>query len=134
VIFVAKSNSNAKPKPVITMREQKGKTVESILGNLEPQQKGVAETLRSIVKKTLPQSEEIVKWGNITYVIKGKNLAWIMLYKDHADFGFFRGTELSSKLLEGTGKSLRHIKIQEIKDVNEAEIARLLKDAAKLES
>ena len=50
------------------------------------------------------------------------------------NFGFFRGAELSSKLLEGTGKGLRHIKIKTGKDIDEAEIARLLKDAAKLEA
>jgi hypothetical protein len=50
------------------------------------------------------------------------------------DFGFFRGAELSSKLLEGTGKGLRHIKIRSQKGVDLVELTRLLEDAAKLEN
>jgi hypothetical protein len=115
------------------LRDQKEKTVEGILSNLGPQQKDITEKLRNISKKTQPQSEETVKWGNITYLLNGENLAWIAFYKDHVDFGFFRGAELHSKLLEGTGKGLRRIKIREIKDIDEAEISRLLKDAARLE-
>ena len=45
----------------------------------------------------------------------------------------FRGAELHSLLLEGTGKGLRHIKIKNKNDVDEAEIARLMKKAAELE-
>ena len=116
------------------MREQKGTTVNEILGKLEGQPKDATEKLRSVVKKTLPKAEETVKWGNITYLLHGKNVAWIIQYRNHVDFGFFRGAELSSKLLEGTGKGLRHIKIKTGKDIDEAEIARLLKDAAKLEA
>ena len=115
------------------MRKTKGKTLEEIVGNLDPQQKGIAEKLRSIVKKTLPDITETVKWGNITYLLDAKNLAWIIFYKDHADFGFFKGAKLKSKLLEGTGKNLRHIKIRENNDIKEPEITRLLKDAEKLE-
>ena len=116
------------------MREQKAKTIDEILENLNPEQKETTEKIQSIAKKTLPEVEETVKWGNITYLLKGKNLAWIILYKDHLDFGFFRGAELASKLLEGTGKDLRHIKIKTSKDIDEAELVRLLLDAAKLES
>lgn len=104
------------------------------MDKLSPAQKEITQELRSLVKKALPEIEETVKWGNITYILKSKNLAWIILYDDYLDFGFFRGAELSSKLLEGTGKGLRHIKIKEIKDINEAEIERLLLDAAKLET
>jgi hypothetical protein len=50
------------------------------------------------------------------------------------DFGFFRGAELSSKLLEGTGKGLRNIKIRSQKGVDLVELTRLLEDAAKLEN
>ena len=65
-------------------------------------------------------------------MLNGKESSWILSYKDHVDHGFFRGAELESKLLEGTGKDLRHIKIANEKDVPANEIARLLVEASKL--
>lgn len=75
---------------------------------------------------------ETIKWGNPTYISNGKNIAWILNYKDHVDLGFFMGAKLHSDLLEGTGKGLRHIKVRRPDDIKEEEFTRLLKDAAKL--
>ena len=75
---------------------------------------------------------ETVKWGNITYLLGENNLAWILIYSDHVDYGFFRGAELNSQSLEGTGKGLRHIRINDDKSLNEKEIMRLLQEVAKL--
>ena len=55
---------------------------------------------------------ETVKWGNITYLLDDRKIAWILFYRDHVDLGFFAGAKLHSKLLEGTGKGLRHVKIR----------------------
>ncbi len=118
---------------MIHMRDEKDVTVEEIVGKLDAQRRGITEKLRNLVKQTLPDAEEKVKWGNITYLRKSKNLAWIIVYEGHVDFGFFRGAELASQRLEGTGKGLRHIKICRIEDIDEAEIARLLRDAANLD-
>jgi hypothetical protein len=114
------------------MSAHTGKTIEDILRLLQKPQGETVEKLRLIVKMALPSAVETVKWGNITYLLDKKNLAWIILYSGHVDFGFFKGADLGSNLLEGTGKSLRHIKIMDNQDVPEAEIARLLKEAAKL--
>lgn len=110
----------------------KGKSVDAIIKNLNPQKKALAEKLRAIVKKTLPNAEETIKWGNITYLLDGKNLAWLLFYRDHVDLGFFMGAKLRSRLLEGTGKGLRHIKVRTPANINVPEFSRLLKQAAKL--
>lgn len=114
------------------MSRAKGKNVGGIIKKLDPQKKQLAKKLRAIVKKTLPDAVETVKWGNITYLMNDKNLAWLLFYRDHADFGFFMGAKLKSKLLEGTGKGLRHIKVRTEADINKSEFARLLKEAARL--
>ncbi len=110
----------------------KGKTVEAILESFDPEWRKVAEGLRRSVKKTLPGVVETVKWGNITYLLNDKNLAWIIAYKDHLDFGFFMGAQLKSQRLEGKGKGLRHIKVRSAADIDEKEFARLIRDAARL--
>lgn len=115
-----------------TMRDQKADTVEGILQKLGPNEKGKVEKLRSIVKRTFPNAVETIKWGNITYLLDGKNLAWLIAYRDHIDLGFFKGAMLKSKRLEGTGKGLRHIKVRDETDIDESEFSRLLRDAAKI--
>ncbi len=110
----------------------KGKTVEAIMESFDPGWRQIADGLRTLTKRTLPDVEETVKWGNITYLLNGENLAWIIAYKDHLDYGFFKGAQLKSKRLEGTGKGLRHIKVRSKEDLDEKEFARLIKDAAKL--
>jgi hypothetical protein len=110
----------------------KAKSVEGIMEALDPQKRKIAERLRGLVKDTLPDAVETVKWGNVTYLSNGKNLSWLIVYKDHVDLGFFLGAKLSSKLLEGSGKGLRHIKVGTLADIDDSEFGRLLKDAQKL--
>lgn len=110
----------------------KGKDVETYVKSLDPPMMDLTKRLHTIIKKALPHATETIKWGNPTYTIGGKNVAWVLNYKDHVDLGFFMGAKLKSKLLEGTGKGLRHIKIWTESDINEDEFTRLLKDAAKL--
>ena len=114
------------------MRNSKGKSLQEILGKLKPAQKETVEKLRSLTKAALPNVVETIKWGNITYLLGENNLSWILIYGDHVDYGFFRGAELNSQSLEGTGKGLRHIRIKDDKSLDEKEILRLLKEAAQL--
>jgi hypothetical protein len=109
------------------MRNSKGKSLQEILGKLNPEQKETVEKLRSITKAALPDVVETIKWGNITYLLGESNLSWILIFGDHVDCGFFRGVDLTSQILEGTGKGLRHIRINDDKSFDEKEILRLLK-------
>lgn len=114
------------------MEKAKSKSVEAIIQKLDHGKRDLAEKLRSLIKSSLPDAVATVKWGNITYTLNNQNLVWLLFYKDHLDFGFFSGAKLRSELLEGTGKSLRHIKIKTNEDINEPEFMRLLKDAANM--
>lgn len=91
-----------------------------------------AQKLRSIIARALPGAEECVKWLNPTYRVGGRNVAWLQLYKDHVNLGFFKGSSLKSKRLVGTGKGLRHVKVWKPSDIDEAEFSRLLRDAEKI--
>ena len=111
------------------MVKSKPKTIEEVLGKFEPEQKEIAQKLRVIVKTTL---SETVRRGVITYVLNNKGFARVHLYKDHVDLGLLVGTKLDDKLLQGKGqgKDIRHVKIVSMKKIDEAEITRLLKEAA----
>lgn len=116
------------------MTKSKPKTIDEILTKFEPEQQTVAKRLRSLVKATLPDVEETVRRGVITYILNDKDFARIHLYKDHVDLGLLAGTKLDSHILKGKGlaKDVRHVKIVSIKYLDGAEITRLLKQAAAL--
>jgi hypothetical protein len=107
-------------------------TVEEFVDRLDGPQKEIVEKIRAIVKGTLPQAIETVKWGQPVYVYKGKNIITIMVFEDHVNYGLFMGARLKSERLEGTGKGLRHVKVYETNDVDEKEFARLAGDASEL--
>jgi hypothetical protein len=112
----------------------KGKDVEAFVKVVEPGKRALIEKLRAFVKSQAPQLKEQIKWGNICWIGKS-NVCWIIVYNDHVDFGFFKGAELKDpkKLLEGTGKGLRHVKVRAASDIKEMEFAGLLKEAVALD-
>ena len=95
---------------------------------------GVVKAIRSLVKKTVPRSEEYVNpWKIPSFDLNGP-LCFYMAAKDHVAFGFLRATALrdSEKLLEGTGKYVRHVKLRSVADVRRPGVRSLLKQAAEL--
>lgn len=116
------------------MVKSKPKTIEEILRKFDPEQTAIAERLRIIVKSTLPKASETVRRGVITYVVDGKDFATVHLYKNHVDLSLTSGAKIDDKKLKGTGtgKDLKHVKIVSSKTLNEAEITRLLREAAAL--
>lgn len=109
--------------------------IKEFLESLPPAKRKLAMRVREIVLKTDPSIKEAVKWGNLTFTSNG-NLAFIYTYntKDYINLGFFKGTELSDPggLLEGTGRTMRHTKIQEEAAINEGQISRWIKQALEI--
>jgi len=122
--------------------KSKPKTVEEIFHKVEPQQQEIAEKLRSLIKDTLPAASEIVRQGKLSYVFNGKDFAAIQLAKSHVDLLFYEGDRLSSPMLWGTGSvgkshhiesataDWRHIEVKSLKNFDQTEVVRLLKEAA----
>ena len=106
--------------------------VDELLKDVDSELRPLTQALREVIKRALPTAIEQVKWGNPVYSVNGKNVACIMRYSDHVNLGFFLGSKLKSKRLEGTGKGLRHIKVWDKSDVDESEFGRLLRNAARL--
>lgn len=88
-------------------------------------QKEICQSLREIIIKTFPSIKEEMKWGVPNY----GDLYYFVALKAHVNLGFsiknLNSNEI--KLLEGTGKTMRHIKIKNIDDINEERIVKLLK-------
>jgi hypothetical protein len=76
------------------------------------------ETLREIVFKIHPETTERMMYGGIMFTAKNEDFGGIFVRKNHISFEFGNGIAFDdpNKLLEGTGKQRRHLKIKP--DVN----------------
>lgn len=103
-------------------------------GRKNPQLKEVDRGLRNLVKKVVPGTEETVNaWGLATFE-KGQPFCCYMVGKHHVTCCFHYGTALADphKLLEGTGKNLRHVKLFTAEDLEKRGLPELLRVAARL--
>ena len=113
-------------------------TIEEFLKSYTSKVQEVSLELRKIAMELLPETEEILYegWKNFTYGT-GKSrtdkdlIIYIAPFKDSVNLGFYRGTNLpdKKKLLKGTGKLLRHIKLKTMADYEIEDIKQLITEA-----
>jgi hypothetical protein len=106
---------------------------DQYLADQAPRNRDVIGSLRTFVKRTAPQLQEAVKWGNGCWILGKAPVAYVYSAPDHVQFGFFRGSALRDPggLLNGQGKFVRHIKVRKRSDIDEAAFEKLLRQAAK---
>lgn len=94
--------------------------------------RAVIRKVRAFVKRSVPELQESVKWGNGCWLIGKEPVAYVYAAPDHTQFGFVMGSTLKDPegLLQGEGRFVRHIKLRKPSDVDERAFAPLLKQAA----
>lgn len=95
-----------------------------LLGN---EQRSLVESVRDLVKKTIPSVTEEVKYGGIIFS-SGVPFCGVFAYKQHVSVEFGSGAKISDTLghLEGGGKGRRHIKLRSATDIETKELAHYL--------
>jgi len=110
--------------------------IESFFAALPGQKRARALRLRDIIIEVHPKIVERIKWGNLTFVYNENNIASVYSFEtiSYINLAFFKGTLLPDpkRLLEGTGKGMRHIKVHSEKDINKKQIISWIKEAIKL--
>jgi len=99
--------------------------VDIYVNKQKPPQQEVIRKLRKIILKKFPGISEEFKWGVPVY---GEGKYYIGALKDHVNLGFSING-LSKKDIgnfEGAGKTMRHIKVYSVKDIDEKKVIRLL--------
>ena len=94
----------------------------------------IATGLRKLVKKTVSGTKESVNpWKLPTFESNGP-MCYFSVGKNHVTFGFLRGTSLPdpAKLLKGTGKNLRHVKLRDAEELRNPVLRKLIQAAARL--
>jgi len=101
------------------------KEVDDYITKQKSPQKEICQRLRDIILKTSPNITEEMKLGVPWY--EGKY--YIVALKNYVNLGFsLKG--LSSKetrLFEGGGKTMKHVKIRSLEEIDEEKIVALLK-------
>jgi len=100
----------------------------------------LAAEARAVMLKLFPKAEEKVYsgWRVIRYSLDGTmagQFAAIGPQKKHVNIYFMNGTELDDPkgLLEGMGKNMRHVKLNDASRLKSADFKSLLKASAKLQ-
>jgi hypothetical protein len=100
--------------------------VDSYINKQPSPQKEICQSLRELILKTFPGVKEEMRWG-VPVFTDGK--FYIGALKDKVNLGFaINGlTKEEIALFEGSGKTMRHIKVYALADIDEERIAGLLK-------
>ena len=104
----------------------KNKEVDEYIERQKSPQKEILSRVRKIFLKTLPSCNEKMAWG-VPVFAEGK--FYVAALKNQVNVGFaINGLSKEEiGLFEGNGKTMRHIKIHSLKDVDEKRIVKLIK-------
>lgn len=112
-------------------------TFEEILTKSSTEARELAYQLRQLITKVMPSVVE-VPWPKLRLASYGvgpkkktEHFCYISAQNNDVNLGFYYGAELPDPehLLQGTGKSLRHIKIQDSKSIRSRALRALLEIA-----
>lgn len=113
-------------------------TIEDFLKSYDPKVQEICLQLRKVALELLPETEEILfeGWKNFTYGTGDSRadkdlIIYVAPFKDSVNIGFYRGANLldKKKLLKGTGKLLKHIKLKSMADYEIDDIKQLIIEA-----
>jgi len=93
--------------------------------------KEILTELRKLVLAT-KNSKEDFKWSRPVYAIE-KDFCYFKTTKKHVTLGFFEFDKIKTNahLIEGTGKSMRHIKLSKVEDIKEFKVKQMIKEVLK---
>ena len=106
------------------------KSVKELLDDvrlLGDEQFSLVESVRKLVRETIPSVTEEVKYGGILFS-SGVQFCGVFAYRQHVSVEFGRGAKISDPFghLEGGGKGRRHIKLRSAHDIQAKELAHYL--------
>ncbi len=99
--------------------------IQSYIEKQKSPQKEILQKLRKIFQKKLPNCKEKMRWGVITFA-EGKFYIAAMKNRVHVGFSITGLNKDEISLFEGTGKTMRHIKIPTLEDLDEKKLVNLI--------
>ncbi len=109
--------------------------MDRLVAELDADRRPLARALRDFLLQVGPELHEDVKWGAPCYIGRGLVCA-IAVHSDHTNLVFYHGTSLRDpkRLLDGTGKGMRHVKLHGMGDLKPAALRALVREAIHLDA
>jgi len=109
-------------------------TFNELLAGIEPDLAAIARRVRAMIRAVDKSTVETVRLGDnaATYGVGPKKMTdgytYIMPKRGYINLGFYQGAVLADpdRLLEGTGKGLRHVKIRSVSEANRPSVRALV--------
>ncbi|WP_434387419.1 DUF1801 domain-containing protein [Melittangium boletus] len=124
----AKKKAPARPS---SRRADLGAPADDFFAQQPPERRAHLEALRALVKKAAPGARESMKWGMPYYELKG-GICSLYAASTYAGLNIMAPPEKLDDpegRLEGTGKTMRHLKVRGDADLHAASILRWVKVA-----
>lgn len=127
-----KATAQTKPGP----RADFGKPVDGFFAKQPAHLRAILDELRKLVHEVAPDATAALKWGMPVYTVGGKNMMCALAgFKAHVNLilsgppGTFADPD---GILEGDGKTGRHLKLRSLDELPRARVRVWLKAAADL--
>jgi hypothetical protein len=103
--------------------------VASVRGELG----AIVARLVALVRSNVPGHDELRVHGAPQFCIDGEPFCYVVGYAKHVNLGFCEGAGLPDPegLLEGTGKSMRHVKLRSAEKLPGKTLSRMVREAAR---
>ena len=133
--MAVKTKKKRKAKKEPKKNDKKNAAMNTYARDDDPALQELVEELRGFVKAVVLGTKITVNsWGVPTFE-KNDPFYLYMVGKNHATFGFHYGTSLEDpeRLLEGSGKNLRRVKLRTVEDLQKKGLKDLVLAATRLE-
>lgn len=102
-----------------------GNQVDVYIEKQKSPQKEILRGVRRIFRETLPNCQEEMRWGVVVFAA-GKFYMAAMKNRVHVGFAITGLSKDEIDLFEGTGKTMRHIKISNPESIDRERLVRLI--------
>jgi hypothetical protein len=130
-VATKKKKAPAKKRPAA--RADLGAPIDGYFAKQPPALRAILEQLRKLVDEVVPEADASIKWGMPFYTLNGAMMCALTSHKSHVNLVLAGppGTYADPDgLLEGEGKTGRHLKLKSLADLPTAKVRAWLRTAA----
>jgi len=106
--------------------------VTNYIENTPQSHQEILKELRKLILSVAPKTNEQFKWSRPVYGLE-KDFCYLKANKKNVTLGFFEFAKVKTnkKLIEGTGKSMRHVKINSLNEIKDLKIKKMIEEVLK---
>ena len=117
---------------VVKRRKDFGKSIDAFFEKQPKALRPIVDKLRELIEEAAPTATATIKWGMPHWSLDDKMFCAVSAHKKHVNL-IMPGTKFDDPdgLLEGEGKTGKHLKMESIDDLPEKQVKKWLKALAK---